>query len=62
VIPEEWGGDYQFVHVSALTGDGIDALLDAILLQAELLELQAPRTCPARASSSSRASTRAAAP
>ena len=48
VIPEEWGGDYQFVHVSALNGDGIDTLLDAILLQAELLELQAPRDVPAQ--------------
>ena len=48
VIPEEWGGEYQFVHVSALNGDGIDALLDAILLQAELLELQAPRNVPAQ--------------
>jgi translation initiation factor IF-2 len=48
VIPEEWGGDYQFVHVSALNGDGIDELLDAILLQAELLELQAPRDVPAQ--------------
>jgi len=40
VISEEWGGDTQFVEVSALTGQGIDALLDAILLQAELLELK----------------------
>jgi translation initiation factor IF-2 len=48
VIPEEWGGDYQFVHVSAMTGDGIDTLLDAVLLQAELLELQAPRDVPAQ--------------
>ncbi|MEE4110424.1 MAG: translation initiation factor IF-2, partial [Halieaceae bacterium] len=48
VIPEEWGGDYQFVHVSALTGEGVDALLDAVLLQAELLELQAPRDVPAQ--------------
>ncbi|MEL7045396.1 MAG: translation initiation factor IF-2, partial [Pseudomonadota bacterium] len=48
VIPEEWGGEYQFVHVSALNGDGIDSLLDAILLQAELLELQAPRDVPAQ--------------
>ncbi|MEE4276981.1 MAG: translation initiation factor IF-2 [Halieaceae bacterium] len=48
VIPEEWGGDYQFVHVSALNGEGIDALLDAVLLQAELLELQAPRDVPAQ--------------
>lgn len=48
VIPEEWGGEYQFVPVSAITGDGVDALLDAILLQAELLELQAPRDVPAQ--------------
>lgn len=48
VVPEEWGGEHQFVPVSALTGDGVDALLDAILLQAELLELQAPRDVPAQ--------------
>ena len=48
VIPEEWGGEYQFVPVSAITGDGVDALLDAVLLQAELLELQAPRDVPAQ--------------
>ncbi|HZJ81150.1 MAG TPA: translation initiation factor IF-2, partial [Guyparkeria sp.] len=42
VISEEWGGDTQFVHVSAHTGEGIDELLEAILLQAELLELKAP--------------------
>ena len=41
VIPEDWGGENMFVHVSALTGEGIDTLLDAILLQAEVLELQA---------------------
>jgi len=41
VIPEEWGGENMFVNVSAITGEGIDALLDAILLQAEVLELQA---------------------
>ncbi|WDE06980.1 translation initiation factor IF-2 [Thalassomonas viridans] len=41
VIPEDWGGDVQFVHVSAKTGLGIDELLDAILLQAEVLELTA---------------------
>ena len=46
VISEEWGGDTQFVHVSAHTGEGIDALLDALLLQAELLELQAPADIP----------------
>ena len=48
VIPEEWGGDTQFVHVSAKSGEGIDALLDAILLQAELLELKAVREGPAK--------------
>jgi translation initiation factor IF-2 len=41
VIPDEWGGDTQFIHVSAKTGEGVDALLEAILLQAELLELAA---------------------
>ena len=48
VIPEEWGGDTQFVKVSAETGDGIDDLLEAVLLQAELLELTAPVDVPAR--------------
>jgi translation initiation factor IF-2 len=48
VIPEEWGGDTQFVNVSAHTGDGIDALLDAVLLQAEILELHAARDVPAQ--------------
>src|SRR5580704_4412709 len=43
VIPEEWGGQNIFVQVSARTGQGIDALLEAILLQAEVLELRAPR-------------------
>ena len=42
VIPEEWGGEHMFVNVSAHTGEGIDELLEAILLQAEVLELQAP--------------------
>lgn len=46
VIPEEWGGDTQFVKVSAHTGQGIDELLEAVLLQAELLELTAPRDVP----------------
>jgi translation initiation factor IF-2 len=41
VIPEDWGGDTMFVHVSAKTGDGIDKLLESILLQAEVLELTA---------------------
>ncbi len=48
VIPEEWGGDTMFVPVSAKTGQGIDDLLEAILLQAELLELQAPVEGPAK--------------
>lgn len=48
VIPEEWGGDTQFVPVSAHTGEGIDSLLEAIALQAELLELKAPINIPAR--------------
>jgi translation initiation factor IF-2 len=43
VLPEEYGGETQFVQVSAKTGQGIDNLLDAILLQAEVLELKAPR-------------------
>ena len=41
VIPEDWGGDVQFVPVSAHTGDGIDNLLEAVLLQSEVLELTA---------------------
>ncbi|MFZ9347245.1 MAG: translation initiation factor IF-2 [Arenimonas sp.] len=48
VVPEEWGGDVQFVPVSAKTGDGVDNLLESILVQAELLELKA--TVDARAS------------
>ncbi|MHB8494425.1 MAG: translation initiation factor IF-2 [Casimicrobiaceae bacterium] len=48
VLPEEYGGDVQFIPVSAKTGVGIDALLDAILLQAEVLELKAPRDAPAK--------------
>ncbi|MGH8547939.1 MAG: translation initiation factor IF-2 [Methylococcales bacterium] len=42
VVPEEWGGDVQFVSVSAKTGQGVDALLEGLLLQAEILELKAP--------------------
>lgn len=49
VISEEWGGDTQFVEVSAMTGQGVDALLDALTLQAEVLELKAPVDCPAQA-------------
>ena len=47
VIPEDWGGDTQFVAVSAHTGQGIDDLLDSILLQAEVLELRAKPDMPA---------------
>ncbi|WP_136681629.1 translation initiation factor IF-2 [Neptunomonas sp. XY-337] len=46
VIPEDWGGDVQFVHVSAKTGQGIDELLEAVLLQAEVLELTAVPSAP----------------
>ena len=41
VVPEEWGGDVQFVPVSAKTGEGVDNLLDAILVQSEVMELKA---------------------
>ncbi|MAV27651.1 MAG: translation initiation factor IF-2 [Gammaproteobacteria bacterium] len=41
VIPDDWGGDTQFINVSALTGQGINELLEAVLLQSELLELTA---------------------
>ena len=44
VIPEEWGGDVMFVNVSARTGEGIDKLLESVLLQAEVLDLKAPTT------------------
>jgi len=47
VIPEDWGGDTQFIPVSAHTGQGVDELLDALLLQSELLELTAPVDVPA---------------
>ena len=47
VIPEEWGGDVPFVNVSAHTGEGIDTLLEAVLLQAEVLELTATPEKPA---------------
>ncbi len=42
VVPEEWGGDVQFIKVSAKTGEGIDDLIEALILQAEILELKAP--------------------
>ncbi len=48
VIPEDWGGDTQFVPVSALTGEGVEGLLEAVLLQSELLELQAVKEGPAQ--------------
>ncbi|MBW0147473.1 translation initiation factor IF-2 [Marinobacter arenosus] len=48
VVPEDWGGDIQFVPVSAHTGDGIDALLEAVLLQSEILELEASPDAPAK--------------
>ena len=48
VIPEELGGDSMFLELSAKTGQGIDELLDAILLQAEILELKAPINTPAK--------------
>ncbi|MGB0664446.1 MAG: translation initiation factor IF-2 [Pontibacterium sp.] len=48
VLPEDWGGDTMFVHVSAKTGQGIDELIDAVLLQAEVLELTAAPNAPAQ--------------
>ncbi len=48
VVPEEYGGDSPFVLVSAKTGQGIDELLERVLLQAEVLELTAPRDVPAK--------------
>ncbi len=48
VLPEEYGGEVMFVQVSAKTGQGIDGLLDAILLQSEVLELKAVRNAPAK--------------
>jgi translation initiation factor IF-2 len=48
VIPDDWGGDTQFIEVSAIEGTGVDQLLEAILLQAELLELKAYTDVPGR--------------
>ncbi|MDH3431187.1 MAG: translation initiation factor IF-2 [Gammaproteobacteria bacterium] len=48
VIPEEWGGEQLFVNVSAKTGEGVDKLLEAILLQAELMDLKAIADGPAQ--------------
>ncbi len=47
VIPEDWGGDTMFAHVSAKTGQGVDELLDSILLQSEVMELKAVKDEPA---------------
>jgi translation initiation factor IF-2 len=47
VIPEEWGGENLFVYVSAKTGEGIDQLLETLVLQADVLELKAPHEGPA---------------
>ncbi len=48
LIPESWGGDIQVVPVSSKTGEGVDDLLDAVLLQAEVSEFKAPIDVPAR--------------
>jgi translation initiation factor IF-2 len=48
VVPEEFGGDAPFVAVSAKTGEGVDSLLENVLLQAEVLELKAPVEAPAK--------------
>jgi translation initiation factor IF-2 len=48
VIPEDWGGEQLFVNVSARTGEGVDALLDSILLQSELMDLTAVEESPAK--------------
>ena len=48
MIPEEWGGDTPFIPVSAKVGTGVDELLEAVLLQAEILELKATPSAPGR--------------
>ncbi|MEO0317978.1 MAG: hypothetical protein RL404_1655 [Pseudomonadota bacterium] len=48
VVPEEYGGESPFIPVSAKSGEGIDTLLENVLLQAEVLELQAPVDAPAK--------------
>jgi translation initiation factor IF-2 len=48
VMPEDWGGDTMFIEVSAKTGQGINTLLESILLQAEVLELKAAKDGPAK--------------
>jgi translation initiation factor IF-2 len=47
LLPEEWGGETQYVHVSALTGEGVDNLLEAIQLQAEIMDLRENAKAPA---------------
>ncbi len=49
IVPADWGGEYDFVNVSAKTGEGIDDLLDTLLLQAEVMELKANPKAPAKA-------------
>ncbi len=46
VVPEDWGGDTQFIKVSAITGEGVDELLEAVTLQAEIMELKAIAEAP----------------
>ena len=48
LVPEDWGGNIQMVPVSALKGDGVDKLLESVLLEAELLELKASYDGPAQ--------------
>ena len=48
VVPEDYGGDVPFISVSAKSGEGIDSLLENVLLQAEILELKAPKDAPAQ--------------
>jgi translation initiation factor IF-2 len=48
VVPEDWGGDTMFIEVSAKTGQGINTLLESILLQAEVLELKAAKDGPSK--------------
>jgi len=49
IVPSAWGGDYEFVNVSAITGEGIDELLETILLQSEIMELRANPNAMAKA-------------
>lgn len=48
IVPEDWGGDVMVANVSAKTGEGVDDLLEKILLEAEVLELEAPHQGPAQ--------------